>query len=552
MINTFKAVILLILLPFLVLAQDFPLNPLSSSDWNTSKGKWNVAGDLSIHPFNNQVAAESGNSVYYSSSVAELQTAQSFGDLKFEFEMLQSAQTEATLNLGNGFVINLNNTYDGKKPYLGSVVGSTNALQNVCKATGLWQKVELTFIQGKAGNPAILERLVINGITIHQNVMKWGLEAKTAPIKINLSKGTIAIRNAAVLGYGERKPVSISHISYSLQETESWQTDFAFTQKEPIKGTSEVLTAKIPNDFRHFDLVSKGEMDVAETGDYAFTLDYQGVADLKIDGKSVVGSPEIIFRNPSTGLINLTKGKHSFEYHYKRIWWPAGLGLFVSGPDFRPYRLHDASSLPDPQITGGIFVEPTAEKASLLRSFMMFGDEKRTQVISVGSPSARHFSFDLGTGSILYGWKGEFADVTEMWYERGEPQILKPLGQTVMFSGKPAFEIDGKSSDLKLDEYYLDKAGIPTFNFLLNGQLVSQKLIPTSQGISVEVGSENSSAQYLIASASDIIEVDKGLYKTDNYYIKVPADVSVSRKEVDGKTELRALANKLESFEIIW
>ncbi len=552
MLKFVKVALVLIAGPLLAVAQDFPLNPLSTSDWKTSQGKWNSAASISINPFENKIISQAGNEVLFASTPSEMVTVRNFSDLKFSFEFLQSNETEASLILANGFEISLNNSFGGKKPFVGSVSGSSQAGQNVCKATGLWNKVELTFIQGKEGNPAILEKLTINGIVLHRSVLKWGLSTDLSPLKFVVKKGLLAVRNAAASAYEDRRPVSVSNITYKLQETESWQADFAFKSTPPITGESDVLTARIENDYRHFDLVSKGDLEVEESGNYAFTLDYQGVAQLKIDGKEVVGSKEIIFRTPITGMIELAKGKHSFEYHYKRIWWPAGLGLFVSGPDFRAYKLHDAASLPDPKVTGGIFVEPSGQKAQLVRSFMQFGKDKRTQVISIGTPQNRHFSFDLGTGSLLYAWKGNFADVTEMWYERGEPQIIKPLGQTITFSGNPSFQVAGNTGELKLQEYYLDQNGIPTFNFLLNGSLVSQKFIPEPKGMKVEVSSEKPGVQYLIAAGADLQMVGKGLFKTADYFIKIPDNVKVTKKEESGNVEFWSTANDIQSFEIIW
>lgn len=40
----------------------------------------------------------------------------------------------------------------------------------------------------------------------------------------------------------------------------------------------------------------------------------------------------------------------------------------------------------------------------------MHGDEKRTHVVSVGSPKGFHYAFDLNQGNLLAVWKGEFAN----------------------------------------------------------------------------------------------------------------------------------------------
>jgi hypothetical protein len=552
MLNKLRQAAIILLLPVLTFAQDFPLNPMSLSDWKTVSGKWSKADNISIHPIKNQISVDKGASLLYASGSAELETVKPFGDLKLEFEFLQAEDTRASIILGGGLEINLNNSSLGSKPFIGTVEGSSQASQNVCKATGLWQKAEITFVVGNDGEPAILEKLKINGIIVHENVFNWSLKQKENPIKIVLRKGTLAIRKMAVLEYGKNRPVRVENLSYSLEETFNFKKSEAPDKAPPSTGFLDEITYRVPHDFSQYLLSIKGDLIVEEAGSYAFTIEYQGIATLAINGNQIAGFNDFNYRVPSTGIIELSKGKHHFEYNYTKAWWPSGLGLFVAGSTFRPYPLHGVSALPDLKTTGGIFIEPTAEKATLIRSFMEFGDEKKTQVLSVGSPKNRHFSFDLGAGAPLYGWKGNFADVTEMWYERGEPQIIQPLGQTITFTGKSAFKIGDSSGPLKLDEYYLDHEGIPTFNYLLNDQLVSQKLIPGVNGLTIEVGSETNDALYLLASDVEISSLGEGLYQTPEYFIKIPEDVKVIEKKVVDQIELWAVANELQSFEIIW
>ncbi|MGR3809631.1 hypothetical protein [Jiulongibacter sp. NS-SX5] len=543
---------LLLLQPLLLWSQDFPLNPLSITELESTEGKWKSIGDLTIHPISDEIKTEKGKTVLFANEAGQLTSKVSYGDFKLEFEMMQSAKTRANLVLGNAIKLNLNATSTGNKPYIGTVNNTGQALQNVCAAPGLWQKVELTYVAPKAGKPAILERLRVNGVTLHENVFDWSVNGEEAPLKFNLEKGALAIRNLAISGYGDEKPVALSNIKYSLEETENFRKIERADKAAPKTGELPELTFRVQNDFSQYLISLTGDLEVAEEGDYAFTLEYQGIATFKIDGKDVAGFQDFNYRVPSSGLVHLTKGTHSFEYNYTKAWWPSGLGLFVSGPTFRPYALHSVSSLPDIQKTGGIFVEPNISKAKLIRSFMDFEDEKRTEVITVGSGLNRHYSYDLENGSLLYIWKGDFADVTEMWYERGEPQIIEPLGQTVQLDGKSAFSLHGQKESVQLDEYYTDKAGIPTFNHSINGSLVSQKFIPTKSGLTVEVGSETDEASYKVASGKDIRILGNGLYQLDGYYVQLPEDIKVSEKQEGDETQLWANANELQSFEIIW
>jgi hypothetical protein len=556
MTRPFKVAWILVLCPFLTKSQDFPLNKMAPDDWKTVSGRWSQASDISLHPFSGVVKPSSGNTVTYSLAAggkAVLESKEAFTDIKFEFEFLQSSDAEASLTLADGFEINLNNTYAGKSPFLGSVVGLTNADQNICKAAGLWQKAELTFIRGEQGKPTILEKLKVNGIVVHQNVIKLGVSTNPSPIRFTVSKGTLAIRNTAVLKYGRRQPVSLSNISYSVWETLGWQDSFANKNATLVTGNVNKITSRFPNAYRQFRVIFTGDVNVEESDRYAFTLDYQGEAQLKIDGKVVAGVlTDYVNRVPVTGMVELSKGKHTFEYSYTRIWWPPGLGLFVSGADFRAYPLHADGSLPMPQVSGGIFVEPDASRAKLIRSFINFGEEKRTAVLTLGSIEGRHYAFDLDKGTLLYGWKGKFANVAEMWFDRGEPQIIEPIGQRVTFTGKQAFRQNGKDADLKLKDYVLDIKGIPTFNYLINGKKVSEKITPGQSGLKVELTAESADISVIAAWSKSITKVEDGLYKTDDYYIKTPKQLKIDLINENGLTGLVARVVDLKTFEIIW
>ncbi|UBM59640.1 YfhO family protein [Marinilongibacter aquaticus] len=541
-------------------AQDFPMNPLPKGQWLETGEKWNEVEQISLNPFTEDVQVQAGKGVFYAvataDSPARLESKTAFGNLKLHFEFLQDVSTEAALILGGGMQINLNNSWDKPQALLGHVSGGAIPDQNVCKAPGLWQKVELVFSQKSANLPGRLERLLINGIVIYENAMLPSLGNKPAPIVFQVSKGLLALRNVEYSNFGDKRPVHISNIHYTLKETEGWGKTFEPKSTPLEEGDLEKLTKSFPNEFENFIVTFTGDMEVDKTDKYAFTIDYQGVSDLKIDGKKVTGSDEYIYRIPSMGLIDLSKGKHRFEFKYQRIWWPPGFGIFVSAGDFRPYGLHDPKSLPQPQQVGGISVEPEAEKAKLIRSFMEFGEVKRTAVMTVGSIEKRHFSFDLDAGNLLFAWKGKFADVTEMWFERGEPQIIKPLGSAIQLAGDTPVRLQGESEAdslaMQLDEYYLDKKGLPTFNYLYKGKLFSEKITPISKGLEIEVSAENNDFVFELAKAAHLEKLSETLYKTDDYYVEVPKGVKVNLEKKGGLTVLSAEPNALSSYKIIW
>jgi hypothetical protein len=260
--------------------------------------------------------------------------------------------------------------------------------------------------------------------------------------------------------------------------------------------------------------------------------DYAGKGALNVDGKEVLPNIDESYRKPRIAYLDLKKGKHSIEMQYNKIWWKPELGLFAAGPEIRPYPLHAETSLPTPQAVGEISIKPKNE-VELVRSFIMFDGKKRTHVISVGSPAGVHYSFDLNQGALLYAWRGDFADATEMWHERGEPQILQPIGVQTKFSGKPSVavlaDINAAMPD-SLDEYKtlvfkgysIDNQGFPTYKYQYNGAEITQKITPNNGGISATISANNGSNLYAkLAEGKSISMIEKGRYLVDNQYIIV-------------------------------
>ncbi|WP_341225264.1 hypothetical protein [uncultured Arcticibacterium sp.] len=534
--------LLFFLLPVLSLqAQDFPLTPFQSSDWVKP---WKEAQNLSIHPFEDKIDITNGKGVLYSLGSGSMTSKKKFSSFKLEFEFLQSQSTDATLIIQNALVISLGNGSGEQMGTIKSGLGDLKPSQNVSKETGLWQKVELVY-NSHDTNSGLLERLVINGVTVSENYFLNDAKAMESPLSINLVKGTMAIRNMAYTTLKSKSPISVSNLKYKIEDSQNSNNSSA------LSGTSETMTFNVPHDFKRFVITYTGTLKVSEKDLYAFTVDYQGKGKFKIDGEEVAGSDNIVFRIPETKVIELEAGNHSFEYEYERVWWSPGFGLFVSGVDFKPYPLHDAKNLPVNKPVGGIYLHTDAAKAKTVRSFVNFDGKKRTKAISVGTPQKRHYSLDLENGSLLYVWKGDFADVTEMWYQRGEPQILQALGQSVKLSGKPSF-FQKENDDFKLEEYFLDNKGIPTYLFSLNGSAVSQKLEPVKNGMEVSLSADKKDIKYLLAEARTIEKLSDTLFRTDEYYIELSSATAVKIEQKGEVQRLIGSAQEIESYTLIW
>jgi hypothetical protein len=205
----------------------------------------------------------------------------------------------------------------------------------------------------------------------------------------------------------------------------------------------------------------------------------------------------------------------------------------------------------------------------LLRGFLMFGNKKKTHVISVGNPKGVNFSYDMKQGALLQAWNGPFLDVTEMWNERGEPQLAKPLGSVVLLSENPAVAklADANAAwpdsvafdNFKNMGYTLDKQRNPSFEYETGGYHVWDKIFPGNEGRSLvrEISVTNAPANTYcrIANATAINALGKGLYVVGDksYYIQIDEKVKPTIRTTAKGTELivPVTANKL-SYSIIW
>jgi hypothetical protein len=188
------------------------------------------------------------------------------------------------------------------------------------------------------------------------------------------------------------------------------------------------------------------------------------------------------------------------------------------------------------RVVNPILLNPGSEPY-LLRSYLAFGDKKRTHAISVGNPNQTNYSYDLKQGALLQIWRGPFADVTGMWESRGEPQLAMPLGAVTGLSMAPSFAIldDPNSAwpdsipfeQLHNKGYSLDKSKNPTFHYEYSGFNVDDKISTVENGESlkreVNVSNAPDNLYFRVASGKSVEPMGNGLYLIDgkSYYIKI-------------------------------
>lgn len=234
---------------------------------------------------------------------------------------------------------------------------------------------------------------------------------------------------------------------------------------------------------------------------------------------------------------------------------------------YRPFR--ELAESNGRQGIGAIVVKPD-DRPYLLRSFMMLGDKKLDYVVSVGDPQGLNYSYDLRQGAWLQVWRGEFMDATEMWHNRGEDQLARPLGSVVPFTDAPAVaQLSDRNAkwpdsvafdNLQSEGYLLDKKGVPTFNYTINGTKVSDKISPSTDNSgltrTLSVENPNGNLYCRLISADTIEQVKKGLYRVDgSYYIRLDSDLKPLIRSQGQRQEMLVSLKKLNSpltYSVIW
>lgn len=120
------------------------------------------------------------------------------------------------------------------------------------------------------------------------------------------------------------------------------------------------------------------------------------------------------------------------------------------------------------------------KRPQIFRSFVTAG---ATRSVMVGLPGGVNYAFDLATCRLQFAWRGEFLDVRAVWMERGG-QAAVPLGARFYVAPETLPLRIGTSNGAqaaKFVSYTLDKAGVPTFIYAVNGARVSERLTATAK-----------------------------------------------------------------------
>ncbi|WP_229203270.1 PA14 domain-containing protein [Dyadobacter jejuensis] len=558
-------------IPVLAMAQTETYEPIPLSDLSAFEqpaANWMLQESMTVLPMPKaKPKFQKGAGILVGTPGTELHTKVKAKDLKLSLDFMVTPGASAILTLPGGGEVVLSDSY--KQQQLDRHTSGYSGLfptQNAAKAPGLWQHLELAY-DGQVDNlpkSVRLNTLKLNGVTVLEAVYlpkTQDISTAGSSLSLKVNQGTMAFKNLGYQLLKNQQPLSLTGLSYKVYGEKATLSDL----KDPVKeGVSELLTQEVTDGMKNFILLYTGTVEVKEAGEYTFSSQYDGSTFiLEIDGQEVINGGGSNSQNSITGSVTLPKGNHPLKIIYSRFPWRAGsLGLMVSKPGIRAYHLHALSSLPIPPPKPYIQVDADEEPA-MVRSFIQLPYEKtkRTKCISVGSPQGWNYSMDLEKGALIQAWRGAFADVTEMWYQRGEPQLLEPAGLNLLLTGKSTVaSLENQqaawpdSSNIDYLGYNIDNAGYPVYRFTVDGHPITDKLTSTTNGLERTITAPKAnSLSVLLTRADTITAIGKGLYQVDGqYYIQIDSKLKpIIRKSVD-KQELILPLNGQVQYTLIW
>ncbi len=125
------------------------------------------------------------------------------------------------------------------------------------------------------------------------------------------------------------------------------------------------------------------------------------------------------------------------------------------------------------------------DRPIVLRTFMPVTG---MHAIAVGFPQHVHFGFDAEQISLTQAWRGRFLDAEGTWFIRFAPPA-DPLGDkrinfppgiaiAVLADNTSPWPADAATAEARFSGYRLDKAGVPTFLYVVQGYPVTDRIEP--------------------------------------------------------------------------
>ena len=510
-------------------------------------------GDMNLEL--DYLMAEGSNSGIYFMGQYELQLEDSWGE-----------QTVTSANNGGIYERWNQENPEGEKGFQGYP-----PRQNVAKAPGLWQHLEVSFRaprfndRGEKIENAKFLKIELNGVTIHENVELLGptrgavstQEKAEGPLRIQGDHGAVAFRDMVVTDYDKPRP-ELKNLKYAVYEGQFNEVPRFDSLPPEFEGPSVILTSDLKIKSNQFLIRYTGDLKVSEPGEYTFDLSVPGGS-----GRLRIGEQEIINLKDQNKRVevDLEKGTVPFELVYSKYedWAEPGLGLTVAGPGIREYLISDGRGMYEDPVNP---ILVTARENVLLRSFMDLpvneesGGYRVTHGISVGTPKKVHYTYDYDKGTIVQLWRGGFLDATPMWYSRGDGSS-RPRGAVEHFgvpeltlatleSPKALWPKDTLGSGYRPLGYQLDEQERPVFRYEVHGTEVQDevRVLDNAHGIQRKIVVSNPATDLYarLAKSGNIEKLSDTLYVIGDkdYYLRInesKGNQPLLRK-IDGQQEL--------------
>lgn len=504
---------------------------------------------------------------------------------RYEIQLLDSWGNQLVAPSENGGIYERwdDNQPQGQKGYQGYA-----PRQNVNRAPGLWQHLEVSFQAprfdedgNKVENAKIL-KAVLNGVVIHEDVELFGPtrgavseeEVAKGPLRFQGDHGAVAFRNIEITAYDKARP-ELKGLSYKIYGGQFDKEPLYDSLPPEAEGTSPILTSNLKPRPLKFLIRYDGTIVIKEPGEYDFRLFTSGGKGmLNIDGIEVIDFGG--WSGSNNGKIKLAAGEFPFTLLYSKSvdWEDPALGLMVSSAGLRGFLLSDMEEMQRSTTVDPILV--AAEDTPILRSFMdLPGGYRITHSVSVGSPKKVHYTYDMDYGSLVQLWRGDFLNATPMWHSRGDGSS-RPQGSVEYFTNDPQLTIvrlsskngkwpeDTAGSHFRPKGYVLNDQDRPVFQYEVYNASIKDDIQVLEGGkglqrkISIKNEAGNSGGQLYIrlAQGSTIQPLKKGMYLVDDkaYYLKIEdaGDGEPFVRTVDGHKELLLPVHQQLTYSILF
>jgi len=569
-----------------------PMNDLSLDDLDAFQSpakNWKIVGEV-YADYQNAAHLETkdgaGILVRQSNGGSDnpLKTNIAHGDMELELDFLLSKGGKSSVFLQGRYAVQLTDSW-GEESENEPLSGNINGMEpesNASFAPGLWQNLRIVFRAPRFNNknevtqPAVFKKVYLNEFLIHEDLVveKFSEGAffeepsEMGPIIFSDGASPVAYKNIQYKIYS-LDSLQLKNIAFEFYKgKEQWDKlpDFDNLEPDSTGRADKLIPSKTSPQKDKYGIVYTADLRVPREGDYLFETVVDDGGELFIDDALVVRNVGDPGQGTERGIVNLKEGKHSFKMSYYQDVWGTSLAIFYEGPQISRKLLSTELVVPErdnpPPMLLADFDQP-----ELVRSFINHEDQKLTHTISVGSPKQIHYAYDLKNGSLILGWKGIFADMGWMWYERGEPQLLTPgnavieLSNGTTVANLPSDDVPWEevAKDIEMVGYRIEN-NRPVFTYKMDDISFEDKILPSDNGqglkriIKVKSESAKENTMYRMAWGREVKKLPNGLYRVDgSYYLSTDNKNAIIR--VGSELVVPSLKNGEESeieYSIIW